>query len=628
MARDYYGLLGVSKGASDSEIKRAYRKLARELHPDVNPDEAAQARFKEISVAYEVLSDPEKRRIVDLGGDPLETAAAAGNGFGGFGGLGDVFEAFFGGGATSRGPIGRVRPGSDSLLRMRLDLAECATGVTKQVTVDTAVLCDLCQGKGTHGNSTPVACDTCGGRGEIQTVQRSLLGQVMTSRPCPGLRRRRRGHPRPVPPLRRRRPGARAPRDQRQDPRRRRRRHAGAAGRPGRGRARWRTGRRPVRRGPRTSPTTSSSATATTCTAPSRCRWSTRRWAPRSPSTRSSTARPRSPSRRAPSPGSVTTLRGHGMPHLRSGVRGDLHAHIEVVVPSRLDHQDIELLRKLKEHRTRDAAEVRSTQHVDAAAGCSAGCAKPSPAANAGMSRALFYVDALPEVGELAVVDGDEGFHAANVRRIRPGEQLDLERRRRRAGALRHRGCRQGPAVGAGAEPLDRPARGPGRHRRAGAAEVGSLRAGHRTGHRGRGGRVRRLAGIALRGPLGRAGRGRQGPAALAGGGPVGRPPVAARAHPAGHRRGVDAPSWRSASRDDVASGAVVLALHESATEPLTELPLAQADSLMLIVGPEGGIADDEIAALSTPGRRRCGWARRCCGPRPPRPSRWARWAC
>src|SRR5258707_5419097 len=111
-------MLGVSRGASDTEIKRAYRKLARELHPDVNPDEAAQAKFKEISVAYEVLSDPEKRRIVDLGGDPLENAAAAG-GFGGFGGLGDVFEAFFGGGfsggATSRGPIGRVRPGSDSL---------------------------------------------------------------------------------------------------------------------------------------------------------------------------------------------------------------------------------------------------------------------------------------------------------------------------------------------------------------------------------------------------------------------------------------------------------------------------------------------------------------------------------
>lgn len=190
MARDYYGLLGVSKGASDSEIKRAYRKLARELHPDVNPDEAAQAQFREIGVAYEVLSDPEKRRIVDLGGDPMESAGA-GNGFGGgfggagFGGLGDVFEAFFGGGGGGRGPVGRVRPGSDSLLRMRLDLAECATGVTKHVTVDTAILCDTCHGKGTHGDSQPVTCDTCHGQGEVQSVQRSLLGQVMTSRPCP-----------------------------------------------------------------------------------------------------------------------------------------------------------------------------------------------------------------------------------------------------------------------------------------------------------------------------------------------------------------------------------------------------------------------------------------------------------
>ncbi|MBV8445553.1 MAG: DnaJ domain-containing protein, partial [Candidatus Dormibacteraeota bacterium] len=128
MARDYYGLLGVSRNASDAEIKRAYRRLARELHPDINPDEEAQARFKDISAAYEVLSDPEKRRIVDLGGDPLESVSAAGNGFGGFGGLGDVFEAFFGGGATSRGPIGRVRPGSDSLLRMRMTLDECARG--------------------------------------------------------------------------------------------------------------------------------------------------------------------------------------------------------------------------------------------------------------------------------------------------------------------------------------------------------------------------------------------------------------------------------------------------------------------------------------------------------------------
>lgn len=189
VARDYYGILGVDSKASDQEIKRAYRKLAREYHPDVNPEPEAQARFKDISAAYEVLSDPEKRRIVDLGGDPLAGAGGGRDaGFGaGFGGLGDVFEAFFGGGAAagSRGPRSRVQPGSDSLLRTALTLEECAGGVTKHITVDTAVLCDSCSGAGTNGDSKPQRCSTCSGAGEIQSVQRSFLGQVMTSRPCP-----------------------------------------------------------------------------------------------------------------------------------------------------------------------------------------------------------------------------------------------------------------------------------------------------------------------------------------------------------------------------------------------------------------------------------------------------------
>src|SRR5262249_29365737 len=118
----------------------------------------------------------------------METSATSDGFATGFGGLGDVFEAFFGGGTTSRGPTGRVRPGADSLLRLRLELEECATGVTKQVTVDTAVLCDKCQGKGTSNSTGPVACETCGGPGGGQTVQRSLLGQVLTSRPCPTCR--------------------------------------------------------------------------------------------------------------------------------------------------------------------------------------------------------------------------------------------------------------------------------------------------------------------------------------------------------------------------------------------------------------------------------------------------------
>src|SRR5688572_31716932 len=105
MATDYYGTLGVSPDASDDELKKAYRKLARQLHPDVNPDPHAQERFKEVTAAYEVLSDPQKRQIVDLGGDPLGPGGGgAGGPFGGgFGGLGDIMDAFFGT-ATQRGP--------------------------------------------------------------------------------------------------------------------------------------------------------------------------------------------------------------------------------------------------------------------------------------------------------------------------------------------------------------------------------------------------------------------------------------------------------------------------------------------------------------------------------------------
>ncbi|MBV9920610.1 MAG: DnaJ domain-containing protein, partial [Pseudonocardia sp.] len=125
--RDYYAILGVRRDATGEEIKRAYRKLARELHPDVNPDAKAQERFKEVTAAYEVLTDPEKRRIVDLGGDPLSQGVPGGAGsnpFAGFGGFGDVFEAFFGGATTGRGRRSRVRAGSDALLQIDLTLPE------------------------------------------------------------------------------------------------------------------------------------------------------------------------------------------------------------------------------------------------------------------------------------------------------------------------------------------------------------------------------------------------------------------------------------------------------------------------------------------------------------------------
>ena len=190
MARDYYGILGVRRDATSEEIKRAYRKLARELHPDVNPDAAAQQRFRDVTAAYEVLSDPQKRQIVDYGGDPLASAGAGsgmGDPFAGFG-LGDIMDAFFGTSHSTRGPRSRVQPGADALIRLSLSLEECAAGSQRELAVDTAVLCDRCGGTGCPPGVTPQVCDTCGGRGDVQTVQRSLLGQVVSTRTCPTCR--------------------------------------------------------------------------------------------------------------------------------------------------------------------------------------------------------------------------------------------------------------------------------------------------------------------------------------------------------------------------------------------------------------------------------------------------------
>lgn len=192
MARDYYGILGVDRDATDGEIKKAYRKLARKYHPDVNPSEEAAEKFREAALAQEVLLDPQKRQIVDQGGDPMEQGPGmGGGGYGGYGGyggggLGDIFAEFFGGGAAgSRGPRSRVQPGNDALLRTRISLEDAYKGMKKTVTVDTAVLCDTCQGKGSANGEKPTTCGHCHGMGEVQEVQQSFLGNVMTTRPCP-----------------------------------------------------------------------------------------------------------------------------------------------------------------------------------------------------------------------------------------------------------------------------------------------------------------------------------------------------------------------------------------------------------------------------------------------------------
>ena len=175
---DHYQTLGVDRGASFDEIKRSYRKLAREFHPDVNPDPETQDKFKAITAAYEVLSDPNKRQTYDLGGDPYSQFGGANFGFG------DIMDAFFGGGASSRGPRPRMRAGQDALIRIEVDLHEACFGTERELNVETAVPCDKCSGSGSASSSKPKTCEVCRGRGEVQQVTRSFIGQVMTSRPC------------------------------------------------------------------------------------------------------------------------------------------------------------------------------------------------------------------------------------------------------------------------------------------------------------------------------------------------------------------------------------------------------------------------------------------------------------
>ena len=191
MANDYYAALGVRRDADADEIKKAYRRLARELHPDVNPDPQTQERFKEITQAYEVLSDPGKRQMYDQGVDPFAPNGGGGPGAGPFGPAGfpfsDIMDAFFGAGAGGggRGPRSRARRGRNATIRVELDLSECAFGTTRDLVVDTAVVCPTCSGEGTAPGTHPETCDVCAGRGEVSQVTRSFLGQVMASRPCP-----------------------------------------------------------------------------------------------------------------------------------------------------------------------------------------------------------------------------------------------------------------------------------------------------------------------------------------------------------------------------------------------------------------------------------------------------------
>ena len=199
--RDYYEILGVSKGASDEELKKAYRKLAIKYHPDKNPgDKEAEEKFKELAEAYDVLSDPDKRQRYDQFGHAGVGSSAASGGAGGFGGgmsMEDIFSRFgdlFGGGGFDFGGFGgfggggggrQVVRGSDLRARVRLTLEDIEKGVEKKLKIKKNVACSHCGGEGTSDPNGKQTCGTCHGTGSVVTAQRSLFGMVQTQSVCP-----------------------------------------------------------------------------------------------------------------------------------------------------------------------------------------------------------------------------------------------------------------------------------------------------------------------------------------------------------------------------------------------------------------------------------------------------------
>lgn len=193
--RDYYEVLGIDKGASDSDIKKAYRKLAKQYHPDMNPgDKAAEAKFKEANEAYEVLGDSQKRARYDQFGHAGTDPNGFGGGFGGgfndfdFGGFGDIFETFFGGGGgfgtrtsnARRGP----QKGADLKYSMEISFEEAAFGVKREVTVNRMEVCPTCSGVGSKPGHQPATCQNCNGTGQMQYKQRTPFGQFVNIKTC------------------------------------------------------------------------------------------------------------------------------------------------------------------------------------------------------------------------------------------------------------------------------------------------------------------------------------------------------------------------------------------------------------------------------------------------------------
>ncbi len=187
--RDYYDLLGVERGATDADIKKAFRRLAQQWHPDVNREDRADEHFKEINEAYQVLSDPQRRQTYDmfghagLGGAGFDTGAQAG-----FGAFSDLFDAFFGGSAGGATRRGRPAVGSDLRYDLRISFDEAIHGTEKEIEFAVLDRCETCSGTGARDGVAPEACPQCGGRGEVRHVRQTMLGQMVNVVACPRCR--------------------------------------------------------------------------------------------------------------------------------------------------------------------------------------------------------------------------------------------------------------------------------------------------------------------------------------------------------------------------------------------------------------------------------------------------------
>ncbi len=181
--RDFYEVLGLEKGASSDEVKKAYRKLARKYHPDVNKQPDAEEKFKEVQAAYETLADPQKKAQYDRFGHADPNQGFGGAGGADFGGFSDIFDMFFGGGGGRRNP-NAPRQGADLQYTMTIDFMEAVFGNETEITIPKEETCDTCMGSGAKPGTKPETCTVCRGTGQQEQIQNTPFGRVVNRRVC------------------------------------------------------------------------------------------------------------------------------------------------------------------------------------------------------------------------------------------------------------------------------------------------------------------------------------------------------------------------------------------------------------------------------------------------------------